>query len=126
MLLHGCKHALIGFALVAMSTEVAVSAGKPARPVIKVVEATYGGNCQAPKGNVTRFVATECDDKDMCNYRVYYKNLGEAPPADCERNFSVRYTCGNISRRLVCSVEPESGWGGENGRSNRFCMLYCR
>jgi hypothetical protein len=112
--------------LVALPAGASHAASKPQHPMIKVIEATYGGNCQAAKGNVTRFVASECNDKDMCNYRVYYKNMEEATPSGCERNFSVRYTCGKNSRRYVCSVEAESGWGGEDGHANKFCILYCR
>src|SRR5947208_16601823 len=66
----------------------AYAAGKRQLPTIKILEATYGGNCQnVPKGNVTRFVASECNDKSMCNYRIYYKNMDGDRPASCERIF---------------------------------------
>ncbi|TMJ26025.1 MAG: hypothetical protein E6G96_14860 [Alphaproteobacteria bacterium] len=103
----------------------AYAAGKRQLPTIKILEATYGGNCQnVPKGNVTRFVASECNDKSMCNYRIYYKSMGEDPPASCERNFSVRYACGRFLKR--CTVEAEAGWGCDEGHPNRFCMMYCQ
>jgi hypothetical protein len=44
---------------------------KPAN-AIRVLEATYGGNCTGvAKGNVTKFIASACDGTDLCNYRVY-------------------------------------------------------
>ncbi len=113
--------------LVAVSAGIACAAGKKQLPMIKILEATYGGNCRSvPKGNVTHFVASECNDKSMCNYRVYYKHMEEDPPSGCERNFSVSYTCGKNFKRQRCTVDAEAGWGGEDGRSNKFCMLYCQ
>jgi hypothetical protein len=111
-------------ALLALSSGAACAAGKKQLPTIKILQATYGGNCKGiPKGNVTHFVASECNDKSMCNYRVYYKHMGEDPPAGCERNFSVSYACGRYSKR--CTVEAEAGWGGDDGHPNKFCMMYC-
>ncbi len=112
-------------ALLAFCTNAAGAAGKRQLPTIKILEATYGGNCKnVPKGNVTRFVASECNDKSMCNYRVYYKQMEESPPAGCERNFSARYACGRSFKH--CTVEAEAGWGGDEGHPNKFCMMYCQ
>ena len=52
----------------------------------RFLEATYGGNCKGvTKGNVTWFVASECDNQDLCNYRVYYKQLGGIPRKAAKR-----------------------------------------
>jgi hypothetical protein len=57
-------------ALLAFSTGAACAAGKKQLPTIKILQTTYGGNCKGiPKGNVTHFVASECNDKSMCNYQ---------------------------------------------------------
>ena len=111
-------------ALLVLSTDAGYGAGKRQFPTIKILEATYGGNCKnVSKGNVTRFVAAECNDKSMCNYRVYYKSLEEQAPLGCKRNFSVRYACGRYFKN--CTVEAEAGWGGDEGHPNKFCMIYC-
>jgi hypothetical protein len=110
-------------ALIVFGVDAAFAAGKKQLPTIKILEATYGGNCKVPKGNVTRFVASQCNDKTMCNYRVYYKHLDEQPPSGCEKNFSVRYACGRYFKN--CTVEAEAGWGGDEGHPNKFCMMYC-
>src|SRR5262245_20824290 len=64
---------------------------KPAN-AIRVLEATYGGNCAGvAKGNVTKFIASACDGTDLCNYRVYYKNMDDDPAAGCKKAFRVTY-----------------------------------
>ena len=98
---------------------------KPAR-AIKVLEATYGGNCAGiAKGNVTEFVGSKCNDSSLCNYRVYYKSMGGDPAAGCEKDFSVTYSCGRKSKRDTCTLGAEAGMGGEEGHPNRFCLLHC-
>jgi hypothetical protein len=93
---------------------------------IKVVEATYGGNCEGvTAGNVTPFVASMCDSKDLCNFRVYYKKMGGDPAEGCEKNFAVTYTCGRSAKRNACTLAPEAGKGGEEGHANHFCLLHC-
>jgi hypothetical protein len=93
---------------------------------IKILEATYGGNCQGvAKGNATQFVASACDSKDLCNYRVYYKNLGGDPAEACEKNFAVSYTCGKNTKPDACTLPAEAGKGGEEGHANNFCLLHC-
>src|SRR5262245_21423229 len=98
------------------------AAEKKQSNVIKILEATYGGNCAGvAKGNVTRFVASACDGTNLCNYRVYYKNMAGDPAADCEKAFRVTYSCGRNSKPETCALEAEAGMGGENGQSNQFC-----
>src|SRR5262245_66062544 len=75
---------------------------KKPRNAIKVLEATYGGNCAGvAKGNVTQFIASACDGTDLCNYRVYYKNMGGDPAAGCKKAFRVTYVCGRSEERRV-------------------------
>jgi hypothetical protein len=95
---------------------------------IKVLEATYGGNCTGvAAGNATTFVASACNDQDLCNYRVYYKDIGGDPAAGCDKEFRVTYSCGSgkSAKRETCAVEAEAGKGGEDGHPNRFCLLHC-
>ena len=104
-----------------------VEAGPKKRTnIIKVLEATYGGNCPGvEKGNATQFVAAACAEDDLCNYRVYYKQLGGDPAPDCQKDFKVTYTCGRSAKPNKCELPAESGKGGENGEPNQFCLLHC-
>jgi hypothetical protein len=127
---HMCNHVRIGTVvmtiLLANAVTDDVSARENRRSAIKVLEATYGGNCQGvTKGNVTQFVASACDSKDLCNYRVYYKNLGGDPAEGCEKNFAVSYACGRNAKPDACMLQPEAGKGGEDGQANHFCLLHC-
>ena len=98
---------------------------KPAN-AIRVLEATYGGNCTGvAKGNVTKFIAAACDGADLCNYRVYYKDMGGDPAAECKKTFRVTYVCGKSSKRETCALEAEAGKGGDDGEANNFCLLHC-
>jgi hypothetical protein len=118
----------VAFAIVYVSVSVGdvIAAEKKPTNVIRILEATYGGNCAGvAKGNVTRFVAATCDGTDLCNYRVYYKNMGGDPAPDCEKAFRVTYICGKSSKPETCALEAEAGKGGENGQSNHFCLLHC-
>jgi hypothetical protein len=98
---------------------------KPAN-AIRVLEATYGGNCTGvAKGNVTKFIASACDGTDLCNYRVYYKNMGGDPAAECKKAFRVTYVCGKNTKPQTCTLEAEAGKGGDDGEANNFCLLHC-
>jgi hypothetical protein len=37
---------------------------------ITIVSGTYGGNCGAPHGNLTRELARHCNGRESCDYRV--------------------------------------------------------
>lgn len=99
---------------------------KPAN-AIRILEGTYGGNCAGvTKGNVTKFIASACDGTDLCNYRVYYKNMGGDPAAGCKKAFRVTYVCGkNTKNSETCALEAEAGKGGDDGEPNNFCLLHC-
>ena len=96
------------------------------RNAIRVLEATYGGNCAAvAKGNATKFIASACDGTDLCNYRVYYKNMGGDPAPGCRKAFSVNYVCGKNTKPETCALGAEAGMGGDDGEANNFCLLHC-
>jgi hypothetical protein len=99
---------------------------KKPRNAIRVLEATYGGNCiGVAKGNVTKFIASACDGTDLCNYRVYYKNIGGDPAVECKKAFRITYVCGKNSKSETCALEAEAGKGGDDGEANNFCLLHC-
>lgn len=116
---HRCIGRVVMTILLAYSVTDDVGAAENKRSnAIEVLEATYGGNCQGvTKGNVTQFVASACDSKDLCNYRVYYKNLGGDPAEGCEKNFAVSYRCGKNTKPDACTLPAEAGKGGEEGHA---------
>ena len=116
----------VGFMVLCSPVANVAAAEKKHPNSIRVLEATYGGNCEGvAKGNVTKFVASACDGTDLCNYRVYYKNMGGDPAAECKKAFRVTYICGKNSKPETCALEAEAGKGGEDGQSNHFCLLHC-
>lgn len=120
---------IIGLAVLCISgaaVDAAAAEKKKPNRAIKVLEATYGGNCAGiAKGNVTEFVGSTCNDTNLCNYRVYYKSMGGDPASGCEKDFSVTYSCGRKSRRDTCALAAEAGMGGEEGHPNQFCLMHC-
>src|SRR5262245_40106831 len=116
-------------AFMILCSPVASVTAEEKRPAnaIRVLEATYGGNCAGvAKGNVTKFIASACDGTDLSNYRVYYKNMGGDPAAGCKKAFRVAYGCGkNTKNPETCALEAEAGKGGDDGEPNNFCLLHC-
>jgi hypothetical protein len=123
----GCALGLVAL-MILCSPLGSVTAGerKPAN-AIRVLEATYGGNCEGvAKGNVTKFIASTCDGTDLCNYHVYYKKMGGDPAAECKKAFRVTFICGkNTKSPETCALEAEAGKAGEDGEANNFCLLHC-
>ena len=123
----GCALGSVAFMMILCSAVGSVIAEekKPAN-AIRVLEATYGGNCAGvAKGNVTKFIASACDGTDLCNYRVYYKNMDGDPAAGCKKAFRVTYACGRNSKPETCALDAEAGKGGDDGEPNNFCLLHC-
>jgi hypothetical protein len=85
-----------------------VAAAEKKHPnAIKVLEATYGGNCEGVgKGNVTKFVASACDGTDLCNYRVYYKNMGATLRRDAKRPSALPSFAGKIRNQRPAPWRP--------------------
>jgi len=104
----------------------ALAADKKPGKGIRILEATYGGNCAGvARGNVTEFVGSKCNDTNLCNYRVYYQSMGGDPASGCDKDFSVTYRCGRRSKPETCKLAAEAGMGGEDGHPNQFCLLHC-
>jgi hypothetical protein len=122
------RWALGGAAFMILCSPVGSVTAEEKKPTnaIRVVEATYGGNCAGvAKGNVTKFIAAACDGTDLCNYRVYYKDMGGDPAASCKKAFRVTYVCGKHTKPEICAFEAEAGMGGDDGEANNFCLLHC-
>ena len=94
---------------------------------IKVLEATYGGNCTGvAAGNVTTFVASACQRPGPLQLPcVLQGRRRRDAAAGCDKEFRVSYSCGKSTKRETCALEAEAGKGGEDGYPNRFCLLHC-
>ena len=65
---------------------VVLSASGVAEAQIQVVSGTYGANCpDVAQGNVTWFLANECNGKTSCAYTIDYWKIGDAKPG-CAKN----------------------------------------
>jgi hypothetical protein len=62
-------------------------------PSMRILTASFGENCGAPKGNATVDVKKECDGKSAdCTYAVDVDKLGDPAPR-CEKTFAVEFEC---------------------------------
>jgi len=71
--------------------------GIPSPPIvrlIKIEEATYGGNCGArvKAGNATQNLSQACDGHSSCEVLISVQDLGDPAPG-CGKDFSVRFLC---------------------------------
>lgn len=76
---------------------------------IRILSATYGGNCGATSGNVTSYIAAQCNGQSSCSYRVDYTVIGD-PAYGCQKDYQVSYDCGD-GRARVASAAAEAGYG---------------
>ncbi len=79
-------------------------------PPIRVLSATYGGNCGAEAGNVTGDLASVCDGRPICAYTIDIRRLGDPSPG-CPKNYSAQWQCGDDPARDHVLVKPEAGYG---------------
>jgi hypothetical protein len=92
------------------------SAGENEAPVaanwtgIRVLSATYGGNCGARIGNATDAIGGACGAKASCDYKVDVNKLGDPAPG-CGKSFFVKYQCGGESTARTAALPGEAGLG---------------
>jgi peptidoglycan/LPS O-acetylase OafA/YrhL len=77
---------------------------------IKVLSATYGGNCQAQSGNATDDLKMQCDGAANCAYRISVSRLKD-PAAGCAKDYTYEYKCGHDSATTKGFVKAEAGLG---------------
>ncbi|WP_321960858.1 hypothetical protein [Paraburkholderia sp. J7] len=88
---------------------------------IAIVAGTYGSNCGAPHGNVTRDLAEHCDGLLTCNYPV---SMTASKSGSCRNDYLAEWRCGSEEfhnaalaagvgkgDRLILSCVPSSGAG---------------
>lgn len=59
---------------------------------IKLHDATYGLNCKAAKPDVTAHIASQCDGKANCSYKVDHTVIGD-PAFGCRKEYVANYEC---------------------------------
>jgi hypothetical protein len=84
-------------------------------PPLKVISATYGRNCGAPVGNLTQDVASNCNDKTNCTYRVDHTRIGD-PKFGCAKDFIATWLCNGQEKQSFLSPEA----------SGNKMLLHCR
>ena len=72
---------------------------------IRIIAATYGGNCGAPLGNVTAHPAEACDGRATCEYVIDFRVLGDPAPG-CLKDYRAEWECGRERDRRDTSVGP--------------------
>lgn len=76
--------------------------------VIDVTAATYGDNCGAPVGNVTRQLADACEGAGECRYVVDFEQLGDPAPG-CPKRYRASWRCTAGGGEQHATVPPEAG-----------------
>jgi hypothetical protein len=59
---------------------------------ITVVSGTYGGNCGAPRGNLTRVLARHCNGREICDFTVPGLHKGGLTMG-CPSDFRAEWHC---------------------------------
>jgi len=77
---------------------------------IRLISATYGGNCGAQPGNATDALVAACDGQERCDYTVDVEKLGD-PVGGCSKDFKAAYVCrpGHVTQRI--ELPGEAGLG---------------
>ena len=101
---------------VAVSLLAAGACGPKAE--IAIVQATYGGNCEAPAGNATLPLANACDGKLDCTYKVDPSVLGD-PKFGCAKAFQVIWRCPGEEKVRRVDLPGEASFGGPASLSCR-------
>jgi hypothetical protein len=74
---------------------------------LRIVSATYGLNCGAPRGNVTTQLADFCNDTAICEYTIDVSKLGD-PSRGCAKDYQAEYQCGGFMLSKSASVSAEA------------------
>jgi hypothetical protein len=83
---------------------------------ITIVSGTYGQNCGAPRGNLTRDVARHCNGRSSCGYAVPGLRKDSVASA-CRRDFLAEWHCDN--------AEFHSAALGPGAKSGDTLVLGC-
>lgn len=76
---------------------------------INVVSGSYGLNCGALYGNKTRHLASQCNGRESCSYRIDVNVIGD-PAIGCAKEYIAEWRCGTGPIRSI-KVPSEAGNG---------------
>jgi hypothetical protein len=89
------------------------SAPRPVPPArIRLVQATWGGNCRQTEGNETNRLSQACNGRAQCVFTVAARGEGEAADA-CARDYQMVWTCGGDPRMHAYTLPPVGGQSRE-------------
>ncbi len=91
------------------ATETAATAPEPISG-LNIRSATYGGNCGAAQGNVTKDLASSCNGKTDCAYKVDVDHIGDPAPK-CGKDFIASYSCAPDATVVRSDLPAEAGLG---------------
>jgi hypothetical protein len=94
---------------VTLSCEPPAPAPAPPPKGVRLVSATYGGNCGAPAGNVSAVVAAACNGKSTCPYVVDWTVIGD-PAYGCGKDFVVQWRCAGSAKTATVRLPGEAGF----------------
>jgi hypothetical protein len=86
---------------------VPAAVNEKGRGNLRLVSATYGLNCGAPRGNVTEHIANFCNSTATCEYPIDFKVIGD-PKRGCAKEYHAEYRCGNFGGIKSATVRPEA------------------
>ena len=93
---------------------------------ITISSATYGGNCNAPIGNVTSQVATDlkCNWNTNCSIPISNQTFGDPAPG-CAKSFDIVYKCGGTEfTRNLATAEGQTMIIDCNEHMQTMCQFY--
>ncbi|WP_242538482.1 hypothetical protein [Trinickia acidisoli] len=76
-----CLAAMLGFGANAFAQSIRIESG------------TYGANCGAHRGNVTRDLAAHCDSLETCRYAID-PTMGGGQANACKADLVAQWSCG--------------------------------
>ncbi|HKN22082.1 MAG TPA: hypothetical protein VJX73_11725 [Terracidiphilus sp.] len=100
------------FATISVTVALLITCAMQAKgaDTISVVSGTYGGNCKAPVGNKTSFLAKACNGQTECNYKVDVSTIGD-PAVGCRKDYVAKWRCGSSAAIHSATAAPEAGYG---------------
>lgn len=76
---------------------------------INVIAGSYGINCGASHGNKTNHLASQCNGKDRCSYKIDYTVIGD-PAVGCGKDYIAEWQCGSGPTKSA-KANAEAGFG---------------
>ena len=91
-----------------------------------ITSATYGGNCNAPIGNVSDKVAGDlkCNFVSSCSIPISNQLFGDPSPG-CRKSFDIEYKCGGKSfTKKLAYAEGQTMILDCQPHINKYCHFY--